>query len=278
MKEQEVKNITATLVATLSATGFPQRAACLWQRFKAINLREFTMKRLAVAFSIALLAVACSSDRSITITEQNKDSVLDQIKDSKSFTPDEVRLLMARRMRVAVANSQRQPGPDWVGKTLAQVIEDERKLDQDAKAKQAEVDRLAAEAKAKQDAMAAELRKAISLAVYDKGFIPSDIQNSRFDDYITVKCAYENVSGKDVRAFTGAVRFADLFDKEIMEVNLTIQEPIKASDKATWNGTIKYNQFMDDHQSLKNAELANMKITWIPKSIIFADGSKLGES
>lgn len=123
-----------------------------------------------------------------------------------------------------------------------------------------------------------ELPKAIALAVFDKGFIPSDIHNSRFDDYITVKCAYENVSGKDIRAFTGAVRFADLFDKEIMEVNLTIQDPIKAAEKATWNGTIKYNQFRDEHQSLRNAELANMKITWIPKSVIFTDGTRLGES
>jgi hypothetical protein len=92
------------------------------------------------------------------------------------------------------------------------------------------------------------------------------------------RIVYENVSGKDIRAFTGTVRFADLFDKEIMNVNLTIQDPIKASAKATWNGSIKFNQFREEHESLRNAELTNMKITWIPRSVIFADGTKLGET
>jgi hypothetical protein len=237
-----------------------------------------SMKRLALTLSVALLTAACSSDRTIKVTEQNKNSILDQIKDSRSFTPEEVRLLLARQMRVSLAESLKQPAPEWVGKTLEQVIENERKIEQDAKAKHAETDRLAAEAKAKEEAAAAELRKAISLTVYDKGFIPSDIYNSRFEDYITIKVAYQNPSGKDIRAFTGKVKFADLFDKEIMTNNLTIEDPIKANDKATWIGTIKYNQFKDEHQSLRNAELANMKVTWIPKSIIFADGTKLGAS
>jgi hypothetical protein len=236
------------------------------------------MKRLAVAFSLAVLAVACAGDRGIKITEQNKDSVLEQIKESRSFTPDEVRLLLARRMRVSVAQSMKQPAPDWVGKTLEEIIEDERKVEQDAKAKEAEAERLASEARAKQEALASELRKAISLTVFDKGFIPSDIYNSQYDDFITVKCAYENLSGKDIRAFTGAVRFADLFDKEIITINLTIDDPIATAQKATWSGTIKYNQFRDEHQSLRNAEMANLKITWIPKSVIFVDGSRLGET
>jgi hypothetical protein len=225
-----------------------------------------------------LLLVGCSGDRKTTITEGNKDSILDQIKDSRSFTPDEVRLLLARQVRVAAAESLKQPAPAWVGKTLEEVIADERKFEQDAKVRQAEADRLAAEAKAKEEAAAAELRKAITLTVYDKGFIPSDPYNSRYEDYITLKCTYQNVSGKDIRAFTGSVRFADLFDKEILTSGLTIDDPIKANDKATWSGTIKYNQFRDAHQSFRNAELANMKVTWIPKSIIFADGTQLGGS
>lgn len=92
-----------------------------------------------------------------------------------------------------------------------------------------------------------------------------------------LKCAYENKSPKNVRAFRGSVRFTDLFDKEIGEVNLTIDDPIAAGAKETWTGTIKYNQFVDWHKALRNAELSNMKITWVPKSIIFDDGTQIGE-
>jgi hypothetical protein len=234
------------------------------------------MKRVVLLLLLAL-AAACSKDRDLRITDQNKNAVIDQIKDSHSFTPDEVRLLLARQMRVGIAEAQQEPSPDWVGKTLAEVIEDERKVEQDAKAKQAEADRLAAQAKAKEDANAAELRKAVSFAVFDKGFVPSDPYTSRYDDYITFKCVYQNLSGKDIRAFTGSVRFANLFDREIMTMSVTVDDPIKAGEKASWNGTLKYNQFREDHQGLRNAELTNLKVTWIPQQIIFADGSRIGE-
>ena len=252
------------------------RVGLAWSTAEISSRGRVTMKRVVLAVSLAFFAVACSNDRSITITEQNKDSVLDEIKDSKAFTPDDVRLLIARQMRVSVTQSLKQPAPDWVGKTLDQVIADERKVQEDAKAKKSEEEKLAAEAKAKEEAKAEELRKAISLTVFDKGFIPSDIHNSRYEDYITVKCAYQNLSDKDIRAFTGAVRFTDLFDKEILEIGITIENPVRTSEKATWDGTIKYNQFRGPHQALRNAEMANMKITWIPKSVIFADGTRLG--
>jgi hypothetical protein len=57
---------------------------------------------------------------------------------------------------------------------------------------------------------------------------------------------------------------------------LTISDPIKADSKATWTGNIKYNQFISEHQSLRNTELADMKIVWLPSEILFADGTKIG--
>jgi hypothetical protein len=36
------------------------------------------------------------------------------------------------------------------------------------------------------------------------------------------------------------------------------------------------NQFIAEHQALRNADLANMKIVWMPKQVLFADGSSLG--
>ncbi len=235
------------------------------------------MRRIAYTLILALSMVGCSGDRSIKITDQNKDSVLDQIKNSKSFTPEEIGLIISRQMRVSMAASFKQPAPEWIGQTLQQVIDSERKVQQDAKAKQAETDRLAAEAKAKEDALAAELRKAISLTVYDKGFVPSNPSESRYEDYITIKCAYENLSGKDIRAFAGAVKLTDLFGKEIFTTTLTISDPINAAAKATWSGTIKYNQFLANHQALRNAELKDMKVVWLPTSVLFADGTQIGE-
>jgi hypothetical protein len=190
---------------------------------------------------------------------------------------EEIRLLMGRQLRVTLAQQLGQATPAWVGQTLEAVIADERKYRDDAKAKEAEAAKLAAEAKSAAEAKQAELRKAINLTVFEKGFIPSNPSAGRYSDYLTFKTAYENTSGKDIRAFRGAVRFADLFGQAIISVNLTIQDPIAAGQKATWSGTIEYNQFLDTHKKLQNHELQNMKVTWLPESIIFTDGTQIGE-
>jgi hypothetical protein len=225
---------------------------------------------------LVLVAVACSGAKATKITEANKDSVLMDVKDSRDFTVEEVGLLMSRQIRVAAASALHQPPPGWVGMTLQGVIDDERKIQKDADAKRAEGDRLAAEAKAKEDAVADELRKCLVLSAYDKGFRPTDPMNGRFDAFITLKYAYENKSSRDIRAFRGSVRFADLFDKEIITSGLTVEDPIKAGAKATWSGEIKYNQFLEPHQALMRTDLKDMKVTWIPTAIIFSDGTQIG--
>ena len=39
---------------------------------------------------------------------------------------------------------------------------------------------------------------------------------------------------------------------------------------------IEYNQFLNPHQQLRNTELKDMKVVWMPESVIFTDGSKIG--
>ncbi|MFN7647567.1 MAG: hypothetical protein ACK5UT_08620 [Acidobacteriota bacterium] len=203
---------------------------------------------------------------------------MDEIKDMKGLTVDEVRMLIAYQVRgglsKAFGGKERSP----VGKTVGQLIEEARK---DALAEKTEADkqkRLADEAKAKEEATASELRKSLTLTVYEKGFTPSDAMSGRFEDYITIRCAYENASGKDIRAFKGTVVFQDLFGVEIYRSGLTISDPIKAGVKGKWDGSIKYNQFIETQSRFRNADLKDMQVTWMPSSIIFADGTKIGDT
>jgi hypothetical protein len=121
------------------------------------------------------------------------------------------------------------------------------------------------------------LLKALSLTVTAKGFIPSDPSSGRYEDLLTLKCSYQNTSDRDIRAFTGAVIFQDLFGKEILRASITISNPIKAGQQATWDGTLKYNQFTEAHQRFRGTELQDLKVVWQPASIIFADGTRIGE-
>jgi hypothetical protein len=160
---------------------------------------------------------------------------------------------------------------------VGQLIDEAKK---DAEAEKTEADkqkRLAEEAKAKEEATAAELRKSLTLTVYQKSFLPSDAMSGRYQDHITIRCAYENSAAKDIRAFKGTILFRDLFGVEIYRSGLTISDPVKVGTKANWDGTINYNQFIEAQQRFRNAELKDMKVIWLPRTIIFADGSKIGD-
>jgi len=237
------------------------------------------MKHALALVAVALSLAACSGDpKQVRVTEANKDRLLEEIKDAKGLTVDEVRLLITFLMRRTLGAGLGQNPSPLVDKTVGDLIAEQRSFEADAKKRDEEQARLAAEAKAKEEALASELRKALNLTVFEKGYVPSDAMASRYRDSITIKCAYENTSGKDIRAFTGTVRFTDLFGKPIFESRLTVADPIRASAKATWIGSIDYNQFIDSHRSLRNTELANMKVVWLPKSIIYADGTQVGRT
>jgi hypothetical protein len=123
-----------------------------------------------------------------------------------------------------------------------------------------------------------KLRKAVTLTVVGKSFEPANATGGRYEERVLIECEYNNISGKDIRAFTGKIRFTDLFGKPIFESGLTISDPIRAGAKAIWSGSIRYNQFSPEHQALRDTELQNMKIVWLPSGLLFADGTKIGET
>ncbi len=163
-------------------------------------------------------------------------------------------------MRRSASKIHGTESASFAGKTLGDVINAERQVRADELVKEGEQKRLAAEAKATADARAEELRKAMTFTVFEKGFVPTDAQAGRFEALITFKCAYENTSGKDVRAFRGRIQFTDLFGKDIYAISITISNPIASGAKATWDGMAKYNQFVTQQQNLRNTELKDMKV------------------
>jgi hypothetical protein len=240
---------------------------------RAMMIPKFVCLGIAVG---TMFLSACSPDpRHFKITDQNKDRFMEELKTSRGLAVEEVGLLQSYHMRQAASKALGGTPSPPVGKTVGDLIEEERKFQADAKAKEAEREKLAAEAKAKADAVTEQMRGAIQLTVFDKGFIPSNLMGGRYNDYITVKCVYENKSAKGIRAFRGTVKFTDLFDREIYSSTLTISNPIGSGEKANWSGTIEYNQFKSEHQQLRNADLKDMKVVWFPESIIFDDGRQI---
>jgi len=163
------------------------------------------------------------------------------------------------------------------GKTVGQVIDEQRKILAEAEAKEREQKRLAEEARKKEEALIAELLKHLTVTVYEKGFQEANIYSGVYQDKITFKIAMHNKSERPIRAFRGTVVFKDLFGTEIDSIGLSYDTVLGQGKKKNETYTIDYNQFMDRRQRLRSTALANMKVEWRPKTILFADGTKLGE-
>jgi hypothetical protein len=113
----------------------------------------------------------------------------------------------------------------------------------------------------------------LEVTLLSKSFKASSPRSGDFEDDITIQVSFKNLSDKDVRAFDGSITFTDLLDNRILGSNVAINEVIKAGDTLNWAGAIKYNQFMDDHQRLRNEAQENLKIVFVAKKVLFADGT-----
>jgi hypothetical protein len=229
------------------------------------------MRRAGIAVICSLLLFGCSRDpHDLRITAKNKDTFIDEIKDMKGLTVDETRLLATFQIRRSRGNATGASSEDPSGKTVGELLAQLKKQAAEEQTQARRQQLLADEAKAKADALAAELRKSIDLTVYNKAFITSSNQ-------ITIKCAYQNSSTKGIRAFRGQLQFADLFGSEIFTTTLTISDPIASGKKGNRFVVIENNEFIRSHQQLFNTELKDVKVIWIPEAVIFVDGSKIGE-
>lgn len=83
-----------------------------------------------------------------------------------------------------------------------------------------------------------------------------------------------NKIDKNIRAFTGQVVFLDLFDKEIMRINLTYEDGIPVGETRAWEGGIDYNQFSDEDQRLADISMEDVTVRLEVHEVLFADGTR----
>ena len=232
---------------------------------------EVTLKHVSLVLLAALCVTACSDVKSLRFTADNQEEVFEQVRNSRGLTGEEFELLFAARIRGALQ------GNHFAGKTVGEVIEDQRKLRDDLAAQEEESKRLAEEARQAEEAAAASMREFLTVVAYKKTFQEADYMSGIYEDCINIKFRFENKCTTDIRAFRGKVVFRDLFGEEIFTTGLTYDEGVDAGKTKTWPGSIDYNQFKDDHRKLRNTDLENMSVVWVPANILFKDGSMMGE-
>lgn len=238
-------------------------------KFLSLSNCRFVPQSAVVFLGLGLsfiLFSGCSGTKGQKITEKNKDRIMEQIKDSKDLTVGEVQLLQGYMLRSGLTGGDPLP----VGKTIGELIEDQRKFVADLNKKDAEEKERVAKAKAIADEKRKVLLAALSVTEFDKGFEHID-----YEDYNTMKLSYENRSGKDIRGFKGVLIYNDLFGDQITALKLKEDHILKNGQTIQVSKQVDYNQFIDKDKKLRETSLDSMKIEWQPEVILFTDGTSL---
>jgi hypothetical protein len=231
------------------------------------------MKHLGASIFLILCTVLCCSCTNIRdkkITEENKAKVMEEA--GKKLTPEELTLLegyvMRQSMQQAIANAFPAISADKnpADKTIGQMIEEQRKWANGQGEEDQKEKHLAAGVAAKQ----AEMRNVIGVALLSYSIKKGPLDSGALDS-ADVGYAYENRSGKDVRAFEGKVVFIDVLGNKLEEVPLKVLTPLKAGGKASVTDELMF----DPYEELRDKKLADLKVEWKPKKILFTDGSSV---
>ena len=217
---------------------------------------------------LVVLGSACGGHvKDERVTDDNKSTLFEQIKDSHDLTVEEVGLLHAFVMRNGLGDVLAGKTRDLpVGMTVGDMIEDQRAWVARQQMKGADD----ARARAEEERQRKELLQAVTVTVVEKGF-----KSEEFQDYVTINVMYQNKSGKDIRGFKGSILFSDLFEVQITPFTISEDEPLAAGATKRQEWTLKYNQFIDNHVKLRNTSLDSLRIEWKPQVILFADGTSV---
>lgn len=92
--------------------------------------------------------------------------------------------------------------------------------------------------------------------------------------YFDLKFTASNLD-KPARAIKGSLLINDLFGEKIMAIKWPLNDPIAPNESKTETGTgFDYNQFMSEHQRVRDTSLENLRASFRVDSILYEDGTR----
>lgn len=218
------------------------------------------MKRfsfLPALIMITLFITSCSSPLNRKYSDDKFMMDVKAIKESKKLSDEDMKLLAGYIIRAKMTGEKLET------MTYAEML----KKAQDAVAEQkALADKTAKEEAEKRTRLGA----AVNVALYNIGYVKGD-----FQDHIQYDLAFENKSGKDIKAVKGSLLITDLFDKKIKELDIVFDNGVKASETFKNSYSTDYNQFMDEDKELRAKSIKEVKFVFTPEKVLFNDGTSL---
>ena len=115
-------------------------------------------------------------------------------------------------------------------------------------------------------------KEIVKLSLYGKEFKEQELREYIFFNFGVMGDGLD----KPTRAIKGILVLSDLFGEAKFKLKWTINEPLTPGVEQFIKGVgFKYNQFKDDHNWVRTEDLKDIKASYIVRSIIYQDGSKM---
>lgn len=161
--------------------------------------------------------------------------------------------------------------------TVGDALKAQQKWVDERKMAEAEAEALAAQEKAKMEAAAVELSKAVTVALVSTDILPKNYDVGRFSEAFSIKLAIQNKTQKEIAGIKGIASWTDTFGAEYVSSGIGIEQKIKPGETYRWDGGRELNQFDDDDKKLTRLGEEH-KFSFKPMVVVFSDGSRIGLS
>ncbi len=231
-------------------------------------MSHLRIRDVFIAFVLCAIASGCGSTAQTRVTNETLSDIGSTVAHSSMSGDDKA--IFARAVQRANIGDY-----DVTNKTVQIIIDDQRLMEADERAKEVQEEQFATEARARRHAIEQELANAVAIAFVEKGFKESDPMNGDYESLITIALVIKNTSTKAIRSFNGTLHFQNTLGEDIENSNFTYEDGLERGASVDYAASMKYNEFADADVALRRANLSNIHLKFEPKVILFRDGSRL---
>lgn len=178
-----------------------------------------------------------------------------EIRESDKVSAEDIDLLTKY---IALSNLA---GNNLEGKTYEEILD---KIKEVRKDNTDESDRLKLEKEAARERMNAYLK----VNLRGKSF--SKVNNK---DCMIYSIVFQNPSSKNIKMVVGSISLTDLLDREIENLQVILDEELKAGATLQKSYTIEYDPGSENDKRIRTKELIDIRVVWNPVKIVFKDGT-----
>ncbi|HEX6040524.1 hypothetical protein [Longimicrobium sp.] len=230
------------------------------------------MRRLFIAALVALAACGTIKDEPLT------ESTLERVRESTDLTERDRGLLADYMARTAFARMQKGDttanffDPDV---TVGEAIEAQRLYAREDSLRRDKEKREREAARQRRDAELARARALASVTVTGKRKHPRSTEAMRFSDHAALSVAVSNTGDRPIAGIKGRLVVRDLFDDPVIGLEFKHDDALAPGARATVERFYEINPYIDREARLYATDFEKLKVTWEPRTILFADGTRL---